>query len=476
MRGLLVSAAFGAVLFAVPAIAQNAPSAQQRAVEAGLIPAAMIDGKMQSWTIEQRMARWKVPGVSVAVVDDGKIVWSRGYGVISADGKAPVTPETRFQAASISKPVAAIAALALVQQGRLSLDTDVNATLTAWKLPASDFTREKPVTLRALLSHTGGTTIHGFPGYAQGVPVATNVQVLNGTPPANTKAVVSEAKPGERWRYSGGGYQIAQQMIEDVTGRAFGDVVRDRVLVPAGMASSGYALPRAGSFAYGHGGDGKPIAGNWHSYPEGAAAGLWTTPTDLARFGLALARAWKGEAGAVLNPATAAAMATPVMGDYGLGPSVKGEGDAFAFSHGGANEGFRAFWIIHPRTGDGVTVMTNGNSGGQVMMEIVRSVAKAYGWPDFQPVAYKSVTLAPDVLAAREGQWIGEAGGDRVTVMARRDGGGMILEAMGASFAFVPTAPTEMISGENGMTASFVTGADGKPILKMYGLEFRRAE
>lgn len=476
MRSLLVSAAFGAVLFAVPVVAQTAPSAQQRAVETGLVAATIIDGKTESWTIEQRMARWKVPGVSVAVIDNGKIVWSRGYGVVSVDGKAPVTPDTRFQAASISKPVAAIAALSLVQQGTLSLDTDVNSTLKSWKLPVSDFTRDKPVTLRALLSHTGGTTIHGFPGYAQGVPVATNIQVLNGTPPANTKAVVSEAKPGERWRYSGGGYQIAQQMIEDATGRVFADVVRDRVLVPAGMTLSGYALPPTGSFAHGHGEDGKPIAGGWHTYPEGAAAGLWTTPTDLAKFGLALTKAWRGEAGAVLNPATAAAMATPVMGDYGLGPSVRGEGDAFAFSHGGANEGFRAFWIIHPGTGDGVAVMTNGDSGGQVMMEIVRSVAKAYGWPDFKPVAHKSIALASDVLTARAGQWVGEAGGDRVTVTARRDGGNMILEAMGASFTFVPTSPTDMINGENGQTASFTTGADGKPVLKMYGLEFRRAE
>ncbi len=476
MRNLLLSAAFGAAAFTGVAAAQPAPSAQQRAVESGLRPAVIFDGKAESWTIEQSMARWKVPGVSVAVVDNGKIVWSRGYGVIASDGKIPVTTTTRFQAASISKPVGAIAALSLVQTGTLSLDADVNTLLKRWKLPASDFTKDQPVTLRALLSHTGGTTIHGFPGYAQGVPVADNIQVLNGAPPANTKAVVSEARPGERWQYSGGGYQIMQQMVEDTTGRPFADVVRERVLVPAGMTMSGYALPAKGSFSYGHGADGKPIAGGWHSYPELAAAGLWTTPTDLARFGLALAAAWRGKAGGVLNPSTAATMATPVKGDYGLGPSVKGEGDALAFSHGGANEGFRTFWVIHPRTGDGVAVMTNGDTGGQVMMEIVRSVANAYGWSDFQPIAYKSVALALDALVAREGQWIGETGGDRVTVTARRDGGNMILEAMGASFTFVPTSQTEMISGENGQTASFVAGADGKPILKMYGLEFRRGE
>jgi len=476
MRNLLLSATFGVAAFTGVAVAQPAPSAQQRAVESGLLPAATFDGKAESWTIEQRMARWKVPGVSVAVVDDGKIVWSRGYGVIEAGGKTPVTASTRFQAASISKPVAAIGAIALVQQGTLTLDTDINATLKNWKLPASAFTKDRPVTLRALLSHTGGTTVHGFPGYAQGVPVATNIQVLNGTTPANTKAVISEAKPGERWKYSGGGYQIMQQMVEDATGRPFADVVRDRVLAPAGMTMSGYALPAKGSFSYGHGADGKPIAGGWHSYPELAAAGLWTTPTDLSRFGLALAAAWRGESAAVLNHATATTMATPVMGDYGLGPSVKGEGDALAFSHGGANEGFRAYWIIHPRTGDGVAVMTNGDSGSQLMMEIVRAVAKTYGWPDYQPAQHKAVALAPDILAAREGQWATDVDGDRILVTVKRDGGRLVFDSMLGIFAFTPTSPVEMVSAESGMTVNFDTASDGKPVLKLYGLEFRRVE
>jgi CubicO group peptidase (beta-lactamase class C family) len=473
MRNLLLSVALGAVSFSSMAVAQTA---QQRAVESGLIPAAVFDGKAESWTIEQRMARWKVPGVSVAVIDDGKIVWSRAYGVIDSDGKAPVTTATRFQAASISKPVAATAALALVQQGTLALDTDINTTLKSWKLPASAFTADQPVTLRALLSHTGGTTIHGFPGYAQGVPLATNIQVLNGTAPANTKAVVSEAKPGERWKYSGGGYQIVQQMIEDSTGRPFADVVRDRVLVPAGMTMSGYALPPAGSFAHGHRADGKPVVGGWHTYPEQAAAALWTTPTDLARFGLALAAAYRGEPGALLNPAIATAMATPVKNDFGLGPSVRGEGAAIAFSHGGANEGFRAFWVIHPRTGDGVAVMTNNDTGDKVMMEIVRAVAKTYGWSDFKPTQYKAVALAPDVLATREGKWVTEMDGDSIVVTVRRDGSGLVLESPLGTMTFTPTSPVEMVSPESGVNATFDTGADGKPVLKMYGLELRRAE
>jgi len=476
MRNLLLSTALCVVSFSSVAAAQSAPSAKQRAVESGLIPAAIFDGKAERWTIQQRMARWKVPGVSVAVIDNGKIVWARAYGVIASDGKLPVTTSTRFQAASISKPVAATAALALVQQGTLSLDTDVNATLKSWKLPASAFTAEQPVTLRALLSHTGGTTVHGFPGYAQGTAVATNVQVLNGAAPANTKAVVSEAKPGERWKYSGGGYQIAQQMIEDATGRPFADVVGERVLKPAGMTMSGYALPPKGSFSFGHRPDGTPVVGGWHTYPEQAAAALWTTPSDLARFGLALAAAYRGEAGAILSPAIAAAMATPVKNDFGLGPSVKGQGEAIAFSHGGANEGFRAYWVIHPRTGDGVAVMTNNDSGDKVMMEIVRAVAKTYGWSDYQPTQYKSVKLAPDVLAAREGRWTASLDGEAVAATVSRDGDRLILDSPMGRLAFTPTSATEVVSAESGTTATFDTGADGKPVLKIFGLELRRAD
>jgi len=472
MRSLFLTTAFGAALVAGPVMAQ--PSAEQRAVETGLQPAAVFDGKAEGWTVEQRMARWKVPGVSVAVVDDGRIAWARGYGVIAAGQRTTVTPETRFQAASVSKPVAAAAAMSLVQDGRLTLDGDVNASLKSWTLPASAFTAERPLTLKDLLSHTGGTTVHGFPGYAQGAAVPTLVQLLNGAAPANTKAVVSEAKPGERWKYSGGGYEIVQQMIEDASGRPFADVVQARVLAPIGMTASGYALPPKGAFALAHGLDGKPIRGGWRSYPEAAAAGLWTTPSDLARFGLALTAAYRGEAGGPLAPATVKTMLTPVMGGYGLGPGVSGEGEALAVSHGGSNEGFRAFWVIHPVTGDGVAVMTNGESGDRVMMEIVRAVAKTYGWPDFAPATYASFTLAPDVLAAREGDWAVDLDGQHIVFTLRRDGQGLAIETFRGTYPFTPITATTMVAPEIGAKASFETGADGKPVLKVFGLTLKK--
>lgn len=475
MQSLLLSVAFGAALLAPPQLyPEPAPSLQQIAVETGLQPAAVFDGKAETWSVEARMARWKVPGVSVAVVDDGKVVWARGYGVVAAGETKAVTPSTRFQAASISKPVAAAAALSLVQGGKLTLDGDVNAVLSSWKLPASAFTADRPLTLRDLLSHTGGTTVHGFPGYAEGAPVPTLLQVLEGATPANTRAVVSEARPGERWKYSGGGYQIVQQMIEDATGESFGQVVREQVLAPIGMTASGYRLTPPGSYALGHGVDGKPIPGGVHTYPEQAAAGLWTTPSDLARFGLALSAAYRGEVGGPLTPATVRTMLTPVNDDYGLGPGVSGQGEAFAVSHGGSNEGFRAFWVIHPMTGDGVVVMTNGEAGDRVMMEIVRAVATVYGWPDFAPAAYQSVALAPQVMAAREGGWSVDVDGQHIVFTIRRQDSRLAIETFRGTYVFTPVTATTMVSADTGAKASFETGADGKPVLKVFGLTLKK--
>jgi CubicO group peptidase (beta-lactamase class C family) len=236
------------------------------------------------------------------------------------------------------------------------------------------------------------------------------------------------------------------------------------------MTVSGYVLPPEDAFAHGHGQDGKLIAGGWHTYPEQAAAGLWTTPSDLSRFGLALAAAYRGEAGGPLTPATVKTMLTPVMGDYGLGPGVSGEGAALAVSHGGSNEGFRAFWVIHPVTGDGVAVMTNGDAGDRLMMEIVRAVSVAYDWPDFAPEKYDSVALTPEMAAARVGDWTTEFQGDRLVFTIRREGKQLAVETTRGTTLFTAVSATRMVSADSGYTASFGTGADGKLALEVFGL------
>ena len=413
MRSSLLLFAFGAL--PILCAAETAPDATLAArivrVETGLLPPARIAGaRSEPWTIAARMAFYKVPGVSIAVIDGGAIAWARGYGFARAGDPAPVTPDTLFQAASISKPVAAVAALTLVDAGSLKLDTDVNAALKTWKVPASPAAAGEPVTLRELLSHTAGLTVHGFAGYAAGAPRPTLVQVLDGTPPANSEPIRVDLKPGTKWRYAGGGYCVAQQLLLDVTGESFPALMRDRVLMPAGMNATTYEqplpAPLAPRAAAGHGSDGQRLAGDAHVYPEMAAAGLWTTPGDLARFALAVQHAFAGEP-SLLSRTSAEQMLTPPLAgsDYGLGIGVKGAGAELQLSHTGANEGFQCILTSYPRTGRGAVVMTNSDRGGVLAMEILRAIAREYSWPDYQVVEKNAVTLAPAVFDGFVGRY-----------------------------------------------------------------------
>jgi CubicO group peptidase (beta-lactamase class C family) len=269
-------------------------------IESCLPPPVVVNGEPPACTpLLTRMQQLHVHGVSIAVVHHGVIEWARGYGVATPSG-AQVTAETLFQAGSISKPVAAMAALHLVQEGKLSLDADVNTILTSWKVPPSDAAPGAVITLRELLTHTGGTTVHGFPGYAAGTPVPTVVQVLNGEKPANTPAIRIEAVPGKRWNYSGGGYTIMQQMMLDVAHEPFPKLLHDTVLAPIGMTHSTYEQPLPVALqahaAAPYTAKGEPVEGGAHTYPEMAAAGLWTTPSDLSRYIIENQRSLKGEA------------------------------------------------------------------------------------------------------------------------------------------------------------------------------------
>ena len=388
-----------------PVVAQQQPLASGPSkiaeVEQGLTSAVVLGGTPASpRTIDAEMSRLHVPGASVAVLRGGTIEWSKGYGFTRAGG-IPVTPDTLFQAGSISKPVTALAALRLVQQRRLKLDGDVNGQLRGWKLPTPPGAH---VTLRELLSHTAGTTVHGFPGYAAGLPVPSVDDVLAGRAPANTKPVVVETTPGTAWRYSGGGYTVVQKLIGDVTAQTFADVLCDEVLRPAGMTHSYFAQPLDAALlanaAWPHDGTGVPVLGGPHTYPELAAAGLWSTPGDLLRYAIAVRNSARGKTGALLSRALATEMLTPGKGGYGLGLEIHGASAARDFSHGGSNEGYENFLVAYTDTGDGVAVMTNGAQGNELGLEITRSVAAAYGWPSYRSIERASVPI-PALMRAR---------------------------------------------------------------------------
>jgi CubicO group peptidase (beta-lactamase class C family) len=349
------------------------------------------------------MAAAHVPGVSIAVIHNGVIEWARGFGVARLGGP-PVTAETLFQAGSISKPIAAMAALRLVQEGKLSLDSDVNRALTSWKIPPSAAAPGAVVTLRELLTHTAGLTVPGFPGYAAGAPVPTLVQVLNGEKPANTAPVRLEAPPGSRWEYSGGGYEVMQQLLTDVSHEPFSKLLHDTVLAPIGMTHS-TPLPAAlrSAAATPYNADGMPVAGGFHTYPEMAAAGLWTTPTDLARFAIETERSLRGDANHVLSPEMTKEMLVAGDGDWGLGLGIGGSPENPYFWHDGADAGFESDLVAYRRSGDGAVVMTNAQGGLFLARAVVRSIAVVYGWPDFRPIVRSLVRVDPDVLATYAG-------------------------------------------------------------------------
>jgi len=378
-------------------------------VEAGLLPSVVVKGDTHAaHTMSERMAALHVNGVSIAVIHHGVIEWAQGFGVTSVDGP-PVTAETLFQAGSISKPVAAMAALHQVQLGKLSLDADVNTVLTSWKLPDAAVAGGKFVTLRELLTHTGGTTVHGFPGYATDAPVPSLVQVLNGEKPANTPAIRIEAAPGSKWNYSGGGYTIMQQMVIDETKEPFAKLLHDTVLAPIGMTHSTYQQPlpaeMRASAATPYEADGKPVAGGAHTYPELAAAGLWTTPTDLARYCIEVQHSLKGEWNHVLSQQMTKQMLTPGMGEYGLGLAIGGSATNPYFGHGGVNAGFESTMTAYEQDGEGAVVMTNAQGGSRLADEVMRSIAAAYHWPDFQPKVRAVVTVDPKILATYVGTY-----------------------------------------------------------------------
>jgi CubicO group peptidase (beta-lactamase class C family) len=300
------------------------------------------------------MEHHNVPGISIAVINDGKIEWARGYGLADVAEGRPVTTTTLFQAASISKPVAATAALTLVEEGSLELDRNVNEWLVSWKMPENDYTAVQPVTLRELLTHSAGTTVHGFPGYARSAQIPNAIGVLDGE--GNTDPIRVDIVPGSQWRYSGGGYTAMQLLLTDVAGMSFAAIMRERVLGPAGMSESTYEQPlpesRWSQAATGYRPDSSEVEEKWHVYPEQAAAGLWTTPTDLAHFAIAVQQAYAGESESMLSQEMAEAMLTPDENDWGLGPGIMGGGDvdpgrkrlgAWPGYHG-RRRAFRAWW------------------------------------------------------------------------------------------------------------------------------------
>ncbi len=382
--GLLAGWVFGALL-ASPIAAQTLPSPDDaRALIEG--PQSDADGEWAGHSLRELMTALGVPGVGIAVISDYEVAWAHGYGVADVETGAPVDVETMFQAASISKPVAAMGTMVAVQEGVFGLDDDVNDILTSWRLDGDGFTDERPVTPRMLTSHTSGLGDgFGFPGYDPGTPLPTTVQILEGHDRSNVGVVFMERPPMTAYEYSGGGVTLMELALSDARGRPFEAVMDDDVLGPLGMTRSSYRQPISAEHdrnaARAHGREGESMGAKWHVYPERAAAGLWTTPTDLARFAIDVQRAYRGDDDTVLTQQHVQEMLSPVgVGDFAVGFTMQKRGQGWYFSHGGSNWGFRAFLIAHKAAGYGVVIMTNASRGSELAQEVVRRVERVYAW------------------------------------------------------------------------------------------------
>jgi CubicO group peptidase (beta-lactamase class C family) len=377
-------------------------------IENGLLTETQIKGAViKKFNILKRMEHYKVPGVSIAIVQNGKIKWAKGYGLSNTDKERKVDTNTIFQAGSISKPIAALSALKLVEEGILNLDQDVNEYLKDWKISENDFTKDEKVTLRRILTHTAGITVHGFPGYQQNDVFPSITQVLNGE--GNTPKIFVDTIPGSIWRYSGGGYTVMEKIVEDVSDLPLDVYMANNILQPIGMKNSTYEQPLGSNYhsnvsaAYDF--EGEILDGLWHNYPEQAAAGLWTTPTDLAKYCIEIQEILKGKKDAVLSKTSVEQMLSKDKNDWGLGPSLQGEKDSLIFRHGGKNAGFTNKLISFANGGEAVIIMTNADNGGQLIEEILRSISSYYDWGISNPRIVEPIKLTKEELNQFTGKY-----------------------------------------------------------------------
>jgi CubicO group peptidase (beta-lactamase class C family) len=377
-------------------------------VERGL--SGWIKSPDSNWNIRERMKFYKIQGVSIAVINDYKLEWARGYGWADTSDKRPVKNQTLFQAASISKSLNAVGALKLADRKKLDLQKDINSYLSSWKFPYDTAkTHNTPITVTHLLSHTAGLSVHGFPGYKWSDGLPSDVDILDGKKPANTAPIRSEFQPGTKVKYSGGGTTISKRIIMDLTGQPYDVYMAKEVLQPMGMLNSFYTQPPPpGAFpnlATAYYRNGSPIVGKFHIYPEQAADGLWTNPTELANYIIEMQLSLEGKSNKVLSKELTQTMLTPTMENAGLGVFIESRGNRKYFGHGGANEGFRCQYYGSLEGGDGVVVMVNSDNGG-IIPEIVNSIAGVYNWTGFSSqVSKRTIPVHIDTLATYAGTY-----------------------------------------------------------------------
>ncbi len=388
-----------------------------KAVENNLSPGIVYGDTIPRLNLQKQMAAYKVNGLSIAVIKDYKIDWAKGYGWADVGEQRPVTVDTRFQAASISKSINSLGLMKLVQKGKINLEADINDYLKTWKFPYDSLSNNKKITLANLLSHTAGLSVHGFGGYTPGDSLPTLVQILDGTKPANSQPVRSLFEPSKKLQYSGGGTTISQLILTDITGMRYEEYMKTEVLQPIGMKNSFYDQPpptATKDLATAYNG-GAEVKGKYHIYPEQAAAGLWNTPTDLAKYIIETQLEYEGRSEKVLSQATMKKrLTTYIDSNAALGVFLVNKSGDLYFNHNGGNEGFLCTSYGSLKGGNGVVVMINADDF-TIINEVLNSVATVYNWKNFYIPTFKKLFLIPrDSLSNYVGNYL--LGNDTLSV------------------------------------------------------------
>jgi CubicO group peptidase (beta-lactamase class C family) len=446
-------------------------------IENNLLPYIAIEGDIaDKYNIHDRMKYYQIPGVSIAFLNNGEIVWAKGYGFTSYDSLTPITTTTLFQAASVSKPIAAMGALTLVEYGIMDLDTDVNNYLEDWKIEENEFTRVEKVTLRRLLSHSAGLTCRSFLGYSKNEQIPDIEHILRGINPANSERIYPDIIPGSEYRYSGGAYVVTQKILTDITRMSFPELMDRQLFSKSGMVNSTFEQflteDQQSNAAIGHRSNGEMVKGKWHIYPEMAAAGLWTTPTDLLRFAAEICKSYKGLPNTIISKELANEMLTPQISKHGLGLRLESRGDSLSFSHNGANEGYRCQLFTLVSQEQGVVIMTNGDQGSSLIGEILRSFSDYYGWNFYKPVKKPNFLLEISELQKYVGEYSLDAGDTELTLEVSINGSKLraIQKWDDQIFDILPESELVFFNKEDGLPFEFQKDENGEIInIKLRG-------
>lgn len=439
-----------------------------KSVENNLRPWTKIKGK-PDWTLAERMKHYHVNGISIVVIKDFKIDWAKGYGLADSLAGRPVTTGTLFQAGSISKSINGLGVLSLVQNGRLDLDKDINEYLQSWKFPYDSQAKGKKISLANLLSHTAGLSGHGFPGYEIGDTIPSIIEILNGMPPANTKAIRSEFEPSLKYKYSGGGTTISQLIVQDVTQQPYHQFMRKTIFEPLGMKTTSYEQPPSEAnknlLATGYRSDGKAVTGNYHIYPEQAAAGLWTNPVELAAYVIEIQQSLLGKSNKILTLEMATKYITPYNSyvtpypdeEVALGVYNRKVGSERYFTHDGSDRGFKAKFIGSIENGYGAAVMINSDNR-EILEEVVNAIAFTYHWKEFLEPDRTVLNVDNKILDTYLGQYLFEK--DSMSIVKKDNQ--LFIHVNNIKMKLWFTSETDFFVMEDRASFKFIKDAQGK--------------